>query len=84
MPFKIDHSDAWNVACNRQQRSNLAASYVELRVALARMEDCCETLARLRSQEEYLATIATRDGSDALLALDAARTYAREILSAII
>lgn len=83
MAGAIDHRDAWNVACHQRAGSNLARSYIELRVALQRLEDCCEDLSAHRPQAAYDAIIATPTGGDDLAALDFARRSAREILSAI-
>ena len=80
---RIDHADAWNVAHTRYDNSNLARAYVEMRVTLNRLEEACERLAADRSKEAYFAIISTRDGSDALLALDFARNAAREILQSV-
>lgn len=83
MTEKIDHRDAWNVACHRREGSNLARSYIELRIALQRLEDCCEKVATFRSQAAYDAIVAVPEGAPMLLALDFARKAAREILSAV-
>lgn len=83
MAEKIDHRDAWNVACHRREGSNFARSYIELRVALQRLEECCDRSAAIRPQAAYDAIVAVPDGSDTLLALDFARKAAREILSAV-
>jgi hypothetical protein len=42
---KIDHTDAWNVACFRKSDSNLARAYIELRQLAVKVMEGAHTPA---------------------------------------
>ena len=52
---------------------------LEMRDAIIELEDACDAICALRSQEIYLLMIAVPGTSDALERLDCARRRAREI-----
>ncbi|CUI30353.1 hypothetical protein [Achromobacter xylosoxidans] len=64
-----------------QARAALASAPVaSARAALAQLEAACDTLCRLRTQEQYLSMVDSGQ-QDALLALDDARAQARAALA---
>lgn len=60
--------------------SEIAAPVAGERAALARLEAACDTLCRLRTQEQYLSMVDSGQ-QDALLELDGARAQARSALA---
>lgn len=65
----------------RRLRAALASAPVaSARAALAQLEAACDTLCRLRTQEQYLSMVDSGQ-QDALLALDDARAQARAALA---
>lgn len=66
----LDHAD----------RALASAPVASARAALAQLEAACDTLCRLRTQEQYLSMVDSGQ-QDALLALDDARAQARAALA---
>ncbi|MFY3697325.1 hypothetical protein ACOTD6_06805 [Achromobacter xylosoxidans] len=62
------------------RRALAGVSIADERAALARLEAACDTLCRLRTQEQYLSMVDSGQ-QDALLELDGARAQARAALA---
>jgi hypothetical protein len=62
--------------------SEVSEHMTELRVALRDLDEACDAVCALRTQEIYLAMTAVPGTTDALLRLDRARGRARELANA--
>lgn len=76
----FDYKDLDEAAFSVYRAALASAPVASARAALAQLEAACDTLCRLRTQEQYLSMVDSGQ-QDALLALDDARAQARAALA---